>query len=116
MSGNGEAPRQMQDIRAVPTGTLVFNLIRVSVAELGMGNAIMAFEQEKKQQKMLIDPPPLSAMKEQFKSIEHDRFVMALELNRRFADMDMMRCAKLGIEIIEVGGPTPASKTEQGSD
>jgi hypothetical protein len=99
--------RQTHDVRVVPTGTLIYNLIRFTGEDVGLGNAIQQFEMAKQQQKMVVDPPQLAKLKEHHQEVQHHRYIIAAELNARFADLDGAYRARLGIEIIEPIQPEP---------
>jgi hypothetical protein len=89
------------DVRRIPTGTLVWNLFLSAQAEQGLAGAIRQFQEIKKQQKMVADPPQLAQMIEHFKIAEHERYTIAKEINARFRDLDMRRCETLGLELFD---------------
>lgn len=85
--------QDMMDVRAVQTGTLIYNLIKVTLEETGIGNAIHQFKALKEQQKMVSDPPQLTAMEAHLREMEKYRFMFANEINNRFAAIDQARAA-----------------------
>lgn len=104
-TGDGPGGGAVTDIRTVPTGTLIYNLVLIAGKEQGAYAYIQQLEHAKTQQKILVDPPELTAMYNEFKHLEQGRYVMAQELNARFKDMDMAFAARRGIEIFEPGLP-----------
>jgi len=89
------------DVRSLPTGTLIYNLIRFTGEEVGLENVRHQLQMAKQQQKLVSDPPQLTALEEHLGSIQRARYIIAHEINERFADVDKMRVARLGIEIVE---------------
>ncbi len=101
-SGKGKA-----DVRTIPTGTLIYNLIRFTGEEIGMENVVHELEQVKLQQKMVADPPQLAPIRQHLAQLKEFRFVVANEINERFLTVDKMRLAQCGIEVVE---PSPSSE------
>lgn len=97
---NGEAGRDVADVRAIPTGTLIYNLIKFSMEENGLGNARHQLMAMKEAQKLVADPPQLAAITEHLMQVSEFRYIIAKEVNDRFADLDEAYRRKLGIEVI----------------
>jgi hypothetical protein len=98
---NGAAKKGIMDVRTVPTGQLIFNLIRAAGEEIGVGNAIQQVKAMKEQQKMVADPPQLEAMMNHLATMERYRYIIANEINERFKGIDQQRITELGIVITE---------------
>lgn len=114
VNGAKMQPKQV-DIRTVPTGTLMYNLILVATKEQGAAAMIQQLEMMKAQQKMVQDPRELTAMYAELQNLEQSRYVMAQELNARFKDFDMAFAARRGIEIYEPG-PVAEPDYEKGDE
>ena len=100
--GNGQNhDKEMMDVRACPTGTLFYNLIKVTLEETGIGNAIAQLKAIKEQQKMVADPPQMTAMQAHLREMEKYKFIFANEINQRFALIDKQRREQLGIAVVE---------------
>jgi hypothetical protein len=112
---NGKDTSKVTDIRTVPTGTLFYNLVLVAGKEQGAWAMIQQLEAMKAQQKMVQDPPQLTAMYAEFRHLEQSRFVMAQELNMRFKDFDMAFAARRGIEMFEPGELAEEPSSEDGA-
>jgi len=110
-AGNGKSTGEM-DVRTIPTGTLIWNLFLRAWDEKGMGMGMMQLEQLKAQQAMVADPPQLAELREQLKLAEHERFVLANELNVRFRDVDKARVDELGLELIDRTLGEPDEKSD----
>jgi hypothetical protein len=113
---NGKSQPGQVDIRTVPTGTLIYNLVLVAGKEQGAWAMIQQLEAMKAAQKVVGDPPQLTAMYAEFRNLEQSRFIMANELNVRFRDLDMAIAARRGIEIFEPGSLSdtpPEARKEQ---
>ena len=101
---NGESKKTgQQDVRTIPTGTLFYNLAKMASREDGCMAMIQQFEMMKAQQKMLEDPQPLAMAKQELDIIEQTRYIIARELNIRFAAIDVALAKERGIEIYEPG-------------
>jgi hypothetical protein len=90
--------KQTQDVRAAPTGTLIYTLMRYTIDEVGLDNICHQLEMLKAQAKMVQDPPELERARHRLQQIQAHRYVLARELNERYADVDLARCKALGIE------------------
>jgi hypothetical protein len=104
-TGDGPGGGQTTDIRTVPTGTLIYNLLLVGGKEQGAYAYIQQLEHAKTQQKLVVDPPELQAMYAEFKNLEQARYTMAQELNVRFKEFDADIAKRRGIEIYEPNMP-----------
>lgn len=103
-SGNGNnQPVDVADVRAIATGTLIFNLIRYATEEIGLENAMHQIEFMKEQQKAVSFPPQYEAIKKALADIQERRYIIANEINKRFAKLDAERRAEVGIEIVTPG-------------
>lgn len=100
---NGKSNSSVMDIRAVPTGTLIYNLILTTFDERAAGMVIGQMEQMKEVQKMVTDPPPLLMARAQLAQQEERRFAMASELNIRFLALDKQRIAECELEVLDKG-------------
>jgi len=100
---NGQSGDSVVDVRTVPTGTLIYNLVLTGSKELGARAMIQQLEMMKVQQKMVAEPPELAAMRAEHANLENARYVMAAELNARFKDFDAAFAARRGIEMHEPG-------------
>lgn len=94
--------RKTMDVRAAQTGTVIYNLIVATTETIGLGNAIEQIKHALEQQKVLVEPPQLTAMYARLREMDTYRFLFAKELNERFAEVDAMRRAKLGLETSPV--------------
>lgn len=123
--GNGQSHgMDRHDVRGLPTGTILYNLIRVVGEEVGLEGIIRQVEVQKAKQKIIGDPPELVKMKEVYEEMVTRRFVFANELNQRFKGVDEARRKELGIEIFVPKGdqmpaaaaetPTPTAENEGG--
>ncbi len=100
------------DVRSLPTGTIIYNLIRVTGEEVGLENFIHGMEQQKAAQKLVGDPPQLAAAKQAYDQMVQSRFIFASVLNDRFKDVDAAYWARLGIEVtVLAGDEAPAPTT-----
>lgn len=104
-NGQNQEPAK-RDARTLPTGTLIYNLIRFAGEEIGIENMIHQLEAIKQERKMVADPPQMAALKEHYKSLTQARFIVANEINERFESVDKARWAELGIEVHELVPPT----------
>lgn len=98
---------EKRDVRGLPTGTIIYNLIRVTGEEVGLENFIHHEEVKKAMQKTIGEPPQLAAAKQAYQSMVQGRFVFANELNERFKTLDQARCSELGIEMFVPKGDAP---------
>lgn len=89
-----ETPEKI-DVRMVPSGTLIYNLIRYSIEEIGIKSMLAQADQFKQANKLLVDPPQISAAREGLAGIEQARYAMATEINIRMASLDEMRIASI---------------------
>lgn len=113
-NGQSHGP-EVQDVRGLPTGTLLYNLIRVVGEEVGIEGFIHQMEEAKKAKKMVGDPPQLARAKEVYTAMCQRRFIFANELNERFKDIDAARAKACGITIFVPKGdelPPPAASEE----
>jgi len=109
-NGQSHGP-EVQDVRGLPTGTLLYNLIRVVGEEVGIEGFIHQMEAAKEAKKMVGDPPQLARAKEVYSAMCQRRFVFANELNQRFKDIDEARAVACGITIfVPRGDVTPAEE------
>lgn len=97
---NGESSAEkMQDVRTVPRGLLIYNLM-VCTVDLKMSSAgLEQMEAMMKMQKRVVDPPELTAIREHIQRMEIFRNVIVTDLNERFADADAAYIAKMGLEV-----------------
>ena len=114
-NGANKQEHGMLDIRTVPTGTLIYNLILATQDERGAGMAIHQMEMMKAQQKMVADPPQLENAKAAFVNHEQRRFALANEINIRFKASDESRVADLGM-VLATFEDLAAKKAEQDAD
>lgn len=113
-NGQSHGP-DIQDVRGLPTGTLIYNLIRVTGEEVGIEGFIHQMEAAKEAKKMVGEPPQLARAKEVYTAMCQRRFVFANELNQRFKDIDEARAAACGITIfVPKGDATPAEEGKEG--
>jgi hypothetical protein len=102
-SENGQNKESSKvDVRTIPTGTLIYNLIRYTGEEIGIANTIHQIEAIKEQQKMVNDPPQLAAMRDHEKHVQAWRYLISVELNERFADIDNARLAGLSLSVVDL--------------
>jgi len=99
--GNGQSGRSFEDVRAIPTGTLIYNLGKFVYQEESAEGFIGQMEMMKKQQKMVTDPPPLVAARAQYHAIVNMRFICAREINERFRALDEAHAAAHGLKLRE---------------
>lgn len=92
-----------QDVRTIPTGTLIYNLGKIAGREDGCMGRIEELEMIKAHQKMVQDPEELAMLKHHLPLLEHTRYVIASELNIRFKALDDALAKERGIEIFEPG-------------
>lgn len=115
-SGNGQSHGpEKQDVRGVPTGTIIYNLIRVTGEEVGLEGFVHQMEQAKEAKKMVTEPPQLVRAKQVLAQMGHNRTVLALELNERFKHIDLARCAELGIQVFVPPPPEPDEQLAEAS-
>lgn len=86
------------DIRTVPSGTLIYNLIRCTAEELGIEGMLHHHEMTKHQNKMIVDPPEVLRAKEMLTAMQNARYKLANEVNIRFQSADAMRIATANID------------------
>ncbi|TAL41921.1 MAG: hypothetical protein EPN91_09585 [Salinibacterium sp.] len=99
ISNGANRKKDVHDVRTIPLGTLIFNLIRFAGEEIGIGNMIRQLEEIKLQQKMVADPPQLGALRKHLETLEEHRFICANEINARTAGIDKARLEACGITI-----------------
>ena len=102
---NGRDRSEVQDVRTVETGVLVFNLC---LCANGMQMNKMMLEQisaEMKQQKIIVDPPQVQQLKAVLEHQTMARNVMVGELNYRFREIDEARKANLSTEVVDRSDP-----------
>lgn len=97
-NGQSHGP-EIQDVRGLPTGTLIYNLIRVTGEEVGIDGFIHQMEAAKESKKMIVDPPALARAKDVYMAMKQQVFIIANELNQRFKDIDEARAKACGITI-----------------
>lgn len=102
-NGSSEESTAPVDIRTVPTGTLIYNLVLVAGKEQGAYAMIQQMEALKAEQRIVTDPPRLTAMYVELRNLEEARWVMAKELNIRFRSNDLQLAAKRQLEMYEPG-------------
>lgn len=108
-TANGEADKDVFDVRAIPTGTLIYNLIRYTGEEVGLENMEHQLQAMKEQQKLVADPPQMVAIRARLQEIKERRYIIAKDINDRFADLDAAYRQKCGIEILM---PNPATDVD----
>lgn len=114
-NGQSHGP-EVQDVRGLPTGTLIYNLIRVTGEEVGIEGFIHQMEAAKEAKKMIVDPPQLARAKEVYTAMCQRRFIFANELNQRFKDIDEARALACGITIFAPKGDlAPSEEAEPAS-
>jgi hypothetical protein len=116
--GNGHAQKDpaVMDVRAMPTGTLVYNLIRQTCDEVGLENELNRMEAMKQMQRMVALPPQVQAQYDKIaafhQEIVRSRYIIAREINQRFADVDAMRREKEGVDLWVPKGDEPVVEEE----
>ena len=97
---NGESNQGVADIRAIPIGTLIYNLGLAILDERATGMAVQQMNQMKQEQKLVVDPPPLMMAKAHLEESEKRRFAFANEINIRFRDSDKRRIDESDLEVV----------------
>lgn len=97
----GGIRREQVDVRSIPTGTLLWNLYLASNAEQMLIGQIHQLQVLKQMQKMVNDPPQMQQLVADYQNTERERYTIAREVNARFRDMDLSRCARLNIELYD---------------
>lgn len=106
--------QNVMDVRAVPTGTLLYTFVKTVMDETGVESFIHQMEAMKLQQRMVADPGELVRAKGVYHAMAQRRYVMARELNERFADLDKARRDALGIaEWVPPAQEEPAAAEEE---
>lgn len=105
-----QQPKGKADVRTLPTGTLMFNLIKYSAEEIGLENTLHLMKQKKEELKMVEDPPQMARLVEVLQHIGGIRYVLAMEMNTRFAEMDAAYCARVGVELAKTPDVDPAAE------
>lgn len=104
------------DVRTLPTGTLMFNLIKYSAEEIGLENTLHMMKQKKEELKMVEDPPQMARVAEVLQHIGGIRYVLAMEMNARFAEMDAAYCARVGVELAKTPDIEPVAESTPASE
>jgi hypothetical protein len=84
-------PTEVADVRTIKTGILVYNLMRYTIDEIGLDNLKHQLEEVRAQQKMVAMPPQYDQIVAAHEDIKQRRWIIANEINLRFADIDDAR-------------------------
>lgn len=104
-NGQSHGP-ETADVRTVPTGTLIYNLIRFTIDEIGLEGMVGHMLEAKEHHKMVADPPQLERAKEKLAQMQEARYIAAREINERLKDVDKARLDSLGIKVVAPAAPT----------
>jgi len=83
--------RRTMDVREVPMGILVYNLVRNTIGQQFNKMALEQMQHVMQQQKMVVDPPELVELKADAERQELLIMAVAGEINHRFKDTDARR-------------------------
>jgi hypothetical protein len=113
-----EGGEKMQDARLIPRGTLVYNLTMVVNNLFMMSIQMEQMESMMKQQRAIVDPPPLVEMKAQLVRLQRSRDIIVNNLNDRYASDDERYWASLPDEDKDKAEaeqpPEPEQQAEEG--
>ena len=99
MSDKQENP--VADIRSIPTGLLVMNVSMASHAVTSNEMQLQMVMMQMAQEKMIVEPPQVTQMKETLVEQKVHRDRMVLELNERFKTLDTERAQSFNLELFE---------------
>jgi len=107
---NGADKSEVQDVRTVPTGVLLFNLCLCSNGMQMNRMTLDEMTRIMKEQKVIADPPEVAYLKEALQHQLMARNVMVGELNYRFRDLDKKRLEEIQLEVVDRSDSPPAHK------
>jgi|SRR5690606_35790790 len=114
---NGHSRQGTMDVRTIPTGTLIYNLIRYTNECMGLQGALQQFDLMRQQKLVVNEPPQITKIREHLEQAEACRYLISKELNDRFAEFDKGRIASLNLEVLDLTkkpaeSPSPAAEPE----
>ena len=102
---------KMQDARLIPRGTLIYNLTMVVNNLFMLSIQLEQMEGMMKQQRQLLEPPPVTAMKQQLAELQRSRDIIVNNLNDRYEAEDEVYWANIPPK--EEDEPTTETEPEQ---